>query len=122
MSGQKPVIKDDELYQLLRAGKTAEFNERRQAGESCDLTSSDFRGLDLRGLDAEGLDFSNSYFRQADLRGVDLSKARLAGASIHGAKLSGVFFPADLAADEIMMSLEHGTRLRYGMPVRASKS
>lgn len=121
MNSQPPVIKDDPMYQLLRAGKTAEFNERRHAGESCDLTCCDFRGLDLRGLDAEGLDFSNSYFRQADIRGIDFSKARLMGASIHGAKLSGAFFPADLAADEIMMSLEHGTRLRYGTPVRASK-
>lgn len=122
MSSQKPIIKDDPLYQLLRAGKTAEFNERRQAGESCDLTSCDFRGLDLRGLNAEGLDLSNSYFRQADLRGVDLSKARLLGASIHGAKLSGAYFPVDLPAEEITMSLEHGTRMRYGVPVRASKS
>ena len=122
MSDQIPVIKDDPLYQLLRAGKTDEFNQRRKAGESCDLTGVDFRGLDLRGLDAEGLDLSNSYFRQADLRGVNLGSANLAGASIHGAKISGVYFPVDIAADEILMSLEHGTRLRYGVPVRASKS
>lgn len=121
-SGQIPAIKDDPLYQLLRDGKIAEFNERRQAGEACDLTGTDFRGLDLRGLDAAGLDLSNSYFRQADLRGVDLSTANLAGASIHGTKISGVHFPIDIAAEEILMSLEHGTRLRYGVPVRASKS
>lgn len=53
---------------------------------------------------------------------MDLSSAKLAGASIHGAKISGVYFPVDLSADEILMSLEHGTRLRYGVPVRASKS
>jgi len=121
MSDQTPTIKDDPMYQLLRAGKVEEFNERRAAGETCDLTSTDFRGLDLRKLNADGLDFSNSYFRQTDLRGVDLSKAKLAGASIHSAKLSGTLFPADLAADEILMSLEHGTRMRYGIPVRASK-
>jgi uncharacterized protein YjbI with pentapeptide repeats len=122
MSDTTPAIKDDPLYQLLRDGKISEFNARRTAGETCDLTSTDFRGLDLRGLDTAGLDLSNSYFRQADLRGVDLSTANLAGASIHGAKISGAYFPVDLSADEILMSLEHGTRMRYGVPVRASKS
>ena len=122
MSDQAPAIKADPLYQLLRAGKVEEFNARRAAGETCNLTGADFRGLDLRGLDAAGLDLSNSYFRQADLRGVNLSTALLDGASLHGAKISGVYFPVDLSADEILMSLEHGTRLRYGVPVRASKS
>ncbi len=121
MSDQKPTIKEDSLYQLLRAGKMDEFNTRRAAGESCDLSNTDFRGLDLRNLIADGLDLSNSYFRQTDLRGVNLSKAKLLGASIHSAKISGTFFPSDLAAEEILMSLEHGTRMRYGIPVRASK-
>lgn len=121
MSDQIPVIKADPLYQLLRDGKVEDFNRRRQAGEHCDLTHCDFRGLDLRGLEADGLDLSDSYFRQADLRGVDLSTAHLTGASIHGAKISGAYFPVDLPADEILMSLEHGTRLRYGTPVRACK-
>ncbi len=121
MSTQKPIIKDDPLYQLLRDGMIEEFNARHAAGESCDLTGCDFRGLDLRGLHADGLDLTNAYFRQTDLRGVDLSKAKLLGASIQGAKISGVYFPGDLAAEEIMMSLGHGTRLRYGIPVRASK-
>ena len=122
MSDQAPAIKADPLYQLLRAGKVEEFNARRAAGETCNLTGADFRGLDLRGLDAAGLDLSNSYFRQADLRGVNLGTAILHGASLHGAKISGVYFPVDLSADEILMSLEHGTRLRYGVPVRASKT
>lgn len=119
---QTPAIKPDPLYQLLREGKVEEFNSRHAAGEQCDLTGADFRGLDLRGLIADGLDLSDCYFRQADMRGVDLSKTKLVGASIHGAKISGVYFPVDLSADEILMSLEHGTRMRYGVPVRASKS
>ncbi len=109
-----PVIRnDDPMYKLLRAGKVREFNERRAAGEACDLSGCDLRGLDLRGLDADGLDLSNSYLRQADLRGVDLTGARLEGASIHAAKISGVYFPKALAPEEIRLSLEHGTRLRY---------
>ncbi|MDH5179782.1 MAG: pentapeptide repeat-containing protein [Gammaproteobacteria bacterium] len=110
---EKPQIKQDPLYQLLRDGKIDEFNKRKAAGEQCDLTGCDFRNIDLRGLAADGIDFSNSYFHQADLRGVDLRKANLAGASINGARISGVYFPAALAPEEINLSLMHGTRMRY---------
>jgi len=108
-----PQIKNDELYRLLREGKMEEFNQRRASGESCDLTSADFRSVDLTGLNADGLDLSNCYFRMSNLRGVDFSNTRLEGASIHGAQISGTFFPSALDANEILLSLEHGTRLRY---------
>lgn len=110
---EKPQIKTDELYQLLREGKVSQFNQRKAAGEMCDLTGCDFRGLDLRGLDADGLDLSDGYFRQTDLRGVDLRTARLVGASVHGAMISGAYFPAVLSSDEIYLSLTHGVRMRY---------
>ena len=35
------------------------------------------------------------------------------GASLLDAKLSGTYFPAALSAQEIRLSLETGTRLRY---------
>jgi len=109
-----PVISDDPLYRLLREGNIDEFNQRVAAGEQVDLTSCDFRHLNLQGLNTKGLDFSNSYFRQADLRGVDFTEClSLEGASIHAAKISGVYFPKQLRADEILLSLEHGTRMRY---------
>ncbi len=109
-----PVISDNPLYRLLREGKIGEFNQRVAAGEQVDLRGCDFRHLNLQGLQARGLDFSNSYFRQADLRGIDFSESLgLEGASIHGAKISGVYFPRQLRADEIELSLQHGTRLRY---------
>jgi uncharacterized protein YjbI with pentapeptide repeats len=109
-----PVISDDPLYRLLREGEIEEFNRRVAAGEQVDLVSCDFRHLNLQGLNADGLDFSNSYFRQTDLRGVDFSRCKsLEGASIHAAKISGVYFPQQISADEILLSLEHGTRLRY---------
>lgn len=108
-----PKIKSDPLYRLLREGKVGAFNEEKARGKSCDLTHCDFRGLDLRGLDAGGLDLSGCYFRQADLRGVDLSKASLEGASIHSARIAGAYFPKEIDADEIVMSLMHGTRMRY---------
>jgi len=110
---EKPLIKQDGLYQLLRGGDVEQFNQRKAAGESCDLTHCDFRGLDLRGLDAAGLDLSHGYFRQTDLRGIDFRESNLEGASINGAMISGVFFPKRLSSDEIYLSLTHGTRMRY---------
>jgi uncharacterized protein YjbI with pentapeptide repeats len=109
----KPLTYEDPLYQLLRDGKIKEFNHRKSQGETCQLASCDFRHLDLRGLDAGGIDLSNCYFRAADLRGIDFSNARLEGASINGARIAGAFFPAELTTDEIMLSVDHGTRMRY---------
>ncbi|HKJ08134.1 MAG TPA: pentapeptide repeat-containing protein [Gammaproteobacteria bacterium] len=115
---RKPAMKTDPMYQLLRQGKIKEFNARRAEGESCDLRGSDLRGLDLRGLDADQLDLSGAYLRGAylrgaDLRGLDLSGANLEGASINAAKISGTYFPREVYAEEITLSLLHGTRMRY---------
>ena len=51
--------------------------------------------------------------KDADLRGVDLKLAKMEGASIHGAHISGAYFPNELSADEIELSLRTGTRMRY---------
>ncbi len=109
---QTPEVKKDPMYMLLKEGRVDEFNRRRAAGESCDLRSADLRGTDLRGLDARDLDLSNTYLRHADLRGLDLTHTNLEGASINSAKISGTYFPASLSAEEITLSLVHGTRLR----------
>jgi len=113
MSNDPTIKYDDHLYRLLREGHIKSFNEARERGESSDFTRCDFRGIDLRGLNADGLDLSDCYFRQADLRGIDFSSACLEGASIHATKISGALFPKALSADEITLSLIHGTRLRY---------
>lgn len=104
---------NDPLYRLLREGSVKEFNVRKEAGEKCNLTNCDLRDADLRGLNAKGLDFSGCYFRQADLRGVDFRESNLEGASINTAIVSGVYFPQELTAEEISLSLLHGTRMRY---------
>jgi uncharacterized protein YjbI with pentapeptide repeats len=114
MSDGKPRKPADPLYQLMREGRGEEFNRRRKAGEKCDLRGSDLRGIDLRELDVADMDFSGCYFRQADLRGLDLRTCRMEGASLHAAHVSGVYFPRELAAAEIEMSVRMGTRLRYG--------
>jgi len=113
MNNESPQITDDPMYRLLRDGAIEEFNQRRAQGEDCDLSGCDFRTLDLRKLDARGLDLRNCYFRQTDLRGLDLTGANLEGSSINAAKISGVYFPKELDADEINLSLMHGTRMRY---------
>ncbi len=110
---QTPEVKKDPMYILLKEGRVDEFNRRRAAGEACDLRSADLRGTDLRGLDARDLDLSNTYLRHADLRGLDLTHTNLEGASINSAKISGTYFPPSLSAEEITLSLVHGTRLRY---------
>ena len=109
----RPEIKDDNLYDLLRRGEAAQFNRARAEGVACDLRGADLRGADLREIDLRGADLSDCYLRQADLRGLDLRETRLDGASIYGAKISGTYFPSELGAEEISLSLLHGTRLRY---------
>jgi len=110
---QKPEIKSDRMYVLLRDEKIDEFNKRKEAGQKFDLTYCDFRGIDLVGLAADGIDFTGCYFRQSDLRGIDFSSSNLEGTSINGAKISGCYFPTDITAAEIDLSLNHGTRIRY---------
>lgn len=112
MMSNKPIISDDPMYQLLREGKIDEFNSKKQAGEYCNLQYCDFRLLDLKGLDAVGLDFRGAYFRQTDLKGIDFRGSLLDGATINGAKISGTYFPLNIPAQEILLSLEHGTRIR----------
>jgi uncharacterized protein YjbI with pentapeptide repeats len=109
----KPVIKQDPLYQLLRMEDIEGFNEQRDTLDTSELKSGDYRGRDLRKMNAVDLDFSNSYFRNSDLSGIDFRNTNLEGASLLDAKLSGTYFPNDLDAAEIRLSLDTGTRLRY---------
>ena len=111
----KPVIKKDPLYQLLRTEDIKRFNEQRDQLDTSELKNGDYRGRDLRNMEAQGLDFSNSYFRNADISGIDFRNTNLEGASLLDAKLSGTYFPVALSAQEIRLSLDTGTRLRYAM-------
>ncbi|TRX72943.1 pentapeptide repeat-containing protein [Pseudomonas mangiferae] len=109
----QPHQLDDPLYQFLRNENVKAFNEQKPRDATINLSEGDFRGLDLRGLEPAGIDFSGAYFRGADLRGLDLRRTRLEGASIAHAQISGAYFPVELTADEILMSVKFGTRLRY---------
>ena len=111
----KPVVHQNPMFALLRAEKVAEFNQRKARGELKEgqLRGGDFRGLDLRELDAEGLDLRDAYFRGTDLRGIDFRNCQLEGASFCQAHISGCFFPAQITAEELRLSLDIGTRVRY---------
>ena len=101
------------LYKLLQDENIKEFNARRAKGETVDLNGAMLRGLDLRFMNAAGLDLGNAYLRGADLRGIDFRTTNLEGASIAETKISGCFFPRELSAEEIRLSVEKGTRMRY---------
>jgi len=88
MPNEKPVISKDPMYQLLRVDNIKAFNIKKEPGQTCDM-----RGVNLRGID-----FSQSVLR---------------GASLLGAKISGCLFPPELTAEEIRLSHNLGTRLRY---------
>ena len=109
----KPVIKSDPLYQMLRHEDVDGFNTSRDTLDTSELTGGDYRGRDLRKVNARGLNFANAYFRNCDLSGIDFRDTNLEGASLMDAKVSGVYFPDQLSAEEIRLSLNYGTRLRY---------
>lgn len=113
MNMNQPKQLDSPLFTLLRREDVDGFNRDKQQHGPVDFRGGDFRGLDLRQLDATLVDFSDAYFRSADLRGVDFRESRLEGASLAHAQISGAYFPVELSADEILMSVNFGTRLRY---------
>ena len=109
----EPITSNDPLYLLLSNENIEMFNKARAIGKNADLRKCNFRGLDLRGLDADGLDLSDSYFRSANLRGIDFRTCKLEGASLADAQISGCYFPSYISAQEIIMSVTYGTRIRY---------
>jgi uncharacterized protein YjbI with pentapeptide repeats len=109
----QPQQLDSPLYALVHQENIPGFNDEKLKHGAVDFRGGDFRGLDLRALDASGIDFTDAYFRSADLRGLDLRSACLEGASLSHAQISGAYFPVELSAEEILMSVNFGTRLRY---------
>lgn len=118
MPSSRPEFSKDPLYQLLRSDDIKGFNAKRAAGVNCDLRGVDLRSLDLRGMNADGLDMSGAYLREADLRGIDFSNTRMEGVSVRNARVSGVMFPPELSAEEIRLSVDFGTRMRYNPLLR----
>ena len=112
MSG-KAIVKHDKLNMMLREENIEGANSLLAQGFEVDFAATDFRALDLRGLNTKGLDFSDSYFRMSNLRGLDFRTCNMEGASLHAAQITGCYFPKELSPEEVIMSVEHGTRMRY---------
>ena len=81
-------------------------------GRKFDFSDTDLRGTDFRTVDLANVVLTGAYLRDADLRGLDLRHLDLEGCSIHNAKIGGTYFPDNLSAAEISMSVQYGTRLR----------
>ena len=105
-------FKEGPLVLLLRDGKVEEFNHAARQTESVDLSGANLRGVDLRYANLRKADLRNAYCHTTDLRGVDLSEANLEGSSLHRARISGAYFPANVSAEELKMSVDLGTRIR----------
>jgi uncharacterized protein YjbI with pentapeptide repeats len=107
---------DPRALNLIQEERILEFNNLIEAsGGVVDLTGAHLRGYDLRKCKLRKADLTGAYLRSADLRSVDLSEAKLDGASIKEAKVSGTLFPRNMPAEEISLSLQHGTRLRVSL-------
>ena len=105
------LVRDSAWIHMLRDGRVDEFNEKAKK-TAPDLANADLRLVDLRFADLRNANLAGAYLRNADLRGVDLAEANLDGASLHDARISGTYFPSQLPADEIRMSVMQGTRMR----------
>src|SRR5688500_3231478 len=109
-----PRFVNHPAYRCLRVGDVAGFHRYVSDSESVDFCGADLRGVDLRKTDLTKVILRDAYLKDADLRGQDLRQVDLEGCSLRNAKVGGVFFPANIRADEILMSLQHGTRIRTG--------
>jgi uncharacterized protein YjbI with pentapeptide repeats len=103
---------DDEAFRCLRAGDAEGFHRLIQRRTFVDFSDGDLRGTDFRNADLTKVDLRGAYLKDADLRGMDLRKVNLEGASIHNARIGGTYFPPNIPAAEIELSVQYGTRIR----------
>jgi uncharacterized protein YjbI with pentapeptide repeats len=105
-------IKRNPKLRILFEENAEEFNTLVRQGKMPDLSNQNMSDLDLRKFNLNYANMTGSYLRGANLAGLDLSGANLDGASIKNAQISGCFFPRGLAATEIHLSHDLGTRMR----------
>jgi uncharacterized protein YjbI with pentapeptide repeats len=107
-----PAMLDDPAFKCLRVRDLEGYRRAAAGRERLDFSGADLRGTDLRGVEMSNVILRDAYLRDADLRGCDLRQSDLEGASLHNAKVAGAYFPANIAAEELLLSLQYGTRLR----------
>ncbi len=111
-----PRFLDDPAYRALRVNDLDGYHLAIINRSEVDFTDADLRGVDLRQADLTRVTLKGAYLRDADLRGCDLRHMDLEGASFHSAKVAGAFFPSNVSAREVELSLIHGTRVRTSQP------
>jgi uncharacterized protein YjbI with pentapeptide repeats len=108
----KPQLLEDEAFKCLRDGDSEGYNRAVEYRKIVDFTCADLCATDFRNVDVSKLILRDAYLRGADFRGCDLRHVDMEGSSIHNARIAGAYFPANISASEIQLSIQHGTRLR----------
>jgi len=107
-----PIHLSDPAFKALRLSDLETFRRLTADHKQIDFSNTDLRGTDLRKVDLTRIVLTGAYLKECDLRGQDMRHMNLSGVSIHGAKIGGVYFPGDIDASEIAMSVSMGTRMR----------
>jgi uncharacterized protein YjbI with pentapeptide repeats len=109
----QPRFLDNPAFKSLRLSDFNEFNRQVVGEKLVDFSNSDLRGVDFRGIaDIEKVTVRGAYMRDADLRGLDVRSWDMEGCSLYHAKISGAYLPVNLSPQEILNSIQLGTRMR----------
>jgi uncharacterized protein YjbI with pentapeptide repeats len=108
----QPKFINDDAFRALRAGEIDAFHRMVSGRASVEFSDGDLRAVDFRKVDLTKVSLRGAYLKLADLRGCDLRHMDLEGCSLHQAKVGGAFFPDNVSAEEIRLSLQEGTRIR----------
>lgn len=103
---------NDDAFRALRAGEIDSFHRMISTRAAVDFSETDLRAVDLRKIDLKKVVLRGSYLKLADLRGCDLRHMDMEGCSLHQAKVGGTYFPANVSAEEVRLSVQEGTRIR----------
>jgi uncharacterized protein YjbI with pentapeptide repeats len=107
------ISKKNKFHIYLRNDESEAFNrEIKGLAAPVDLEGCDLSNVDMRKFNLKNSNLRNAYLKMADLRGIDLSEADMEGCSINRANISGAYFPRNISAAEIKLSVDHGTRMR----------
>jgi GTPase SAR1 family protein len=87
----KPAIDKENLLELLRTRKIAEFNDLTKELEIIDLSGAYLGGANLIGADLNKANLRGAYLRKANLNGADLSGADLMRVNLGLADLRGAY-------------------------------
>ncbi len=101
-----------QIYHFLKKEDIKSFNQAVKGVKGFDLQNVNLRGRNLIGADLKYADLRGAYLANTNLKGINMSFARLEGASLHRARISGVYFPKNVSAEEILNSVNYGTRIR----------